>query len=133
MLEIQLIGNLGKDPEARYTPDGVLVCSFSVAATPRKDETVWVEVTAWRELGERIPFLATVQTPNGMGIVQGRLVEDGKPGRILVSHDPHDPDLPEEMRALSHGGIWVLWAYEPEQIQVVNSKPVGRKRKEKIQ
>ncbi|MEJ5201399.1 MAG: hypothetical protein WHV66_04115 [Anaerolineales bacterium] len=83
--------------------------------------------------GERIPFLATVQTPNGMGIVQGRLVEDGKPGRILVSHDPHDPDLPEEMRALSHGGIWVLWAYEPEQIQVVNSKPVGRKRKEKIQ
>ncbi len=123
MLEIQLIGNLGKDPEGRYTADGVFVCTFSVAATPRKDETVWVEVSAWRELGERChQYLA-----------KGRLVEDGKPGRILVSHDPHDPDLPEEMRALSHGGIWVLWAYEPEQIQVVNSKPVGRKRKEKIQ
>uniref|UniRef100_UPI002ADE40AF single-stranded DNA-binding protein n=1 Tax=Bellilinea sp. TaxID=2838785 RepID=UPI002ADE40AF len=53
MLELQLIGNLGKDPEARYTPDGVLVCSFPVAVTTRKDETVWVEVTAWRELGER--------------------------------------------------------------------------------
>ncbi|MEW6287781.1 MAG: single-stranded DNA-binding protein [Chloroflexota bacterium] len=53
MLEMQFIGNLGKDPEARYTPDGVLVVNFSVAVTPRKDETVWVEVTAWRELGER--------------------------------------------------------------------------------
>lgn len=53
MLELQLIGNLGKDPEARYTPDGVLVCNFPVAVTTRKDETVWVDVTAWRELGER--------------------------------------------------------------------------------
>lgn len=53
MLEIQLIGNLGKDPEARYTQDGVLVCNFPVAVSTRKDETVWVEVTAWRELGER--------------------------------------------------------------------------------
>lgn len=53
MLEIQLIGHLGKDPEARYTPDGVLVVNFPVAVNGRKDETVWVEVSAWRELGER--------------------------------------------------------------------------------
>ena len=53
MLEIQLIGNLGKDPEARYTSEGVLVVNFPVAVSTRKDETVWVEVSAWRELGER--------------------------------------------------------------------------------
>ena len=53
MLEIQLIGNLGKDPEARYTNEGVLVVNFPVAVSTRKDETVWVEVSAWRELGER--------------------------------------------------------------------------------
>ncbi|MEJ5201946.1 MAG: single-stranded DNA-binding protein [Anaerolineales bacterium] len=56
MLELTIIGNLGEDPEARYTPDGVLVCNFDVAATRKlngKDETVWVEVAAWRELGER--------------------------------------------------------------------------------
>lgn len=53
MFELTIIGNLGKDPEARYTPDGVLACNFPVAVTTRKDETVWVEVTAWRELGER--------------------------------------------------------------------------------
>lgn len=53
MLEIQLIGNLGKDPEGRYTQEGVFVCTFSVAVSTRKDETVWVDVSAWRELGER--------------------------------------------------------------------------------
>ncbi len=53
MLEMQLIGHLGKDPEARYTESGTLVCSFPVAVNVRKDETVWIEVTAWRELGER--------------------------------------------------------------------------------
>ncbi len=59
MLEMQFIGNLGKDPEGRYTQDGVFVCTFPVAVTTRKDETVWVEVSAWRELGERChQFLA---------------------------------------------------------------------------
>lgn len=53
MLDIQLIGNLGKDPEARYTNDGVLVVNFPVGVSTRKNETIWVEVTAWRELGER--------------------------------------------------------------------------------
>jgi len=53
MLEVQLIGHLGKEPEARYTPEGVVVVNFLVAVNVRKDETVWVEVTAWRELGER--------------------------------------------------------------------------------
>ena len=59
MLELQLIGNLGKDPEGRYTQEGVFVCTFPVAVSTRKDETVWVEVSAWRELGERChQFLA---------------------------------------------------------------------------
>lgn len=56
MLEIQLIGNLGKDPEARYTESGTLVCNFNVAASvPKaggKEETTWVEVTAWDKLAE---------------------------------------------------------------------------------
>lgn len=84
---------------------------------------------------EDISFLATVRTPNGIGLVQGRLIEkDGKAGRILVSHDPHDPILPEEMRSLSYGGIWVLWAYDPEQIEVINAGQtnfISKKRKEK--
>ena len=60
----------------------------------------------------------TVLTPNGVGIVQGRLVENGEPGRILVSHDPGLPTLPEDIRAQSQGGPWVLHAYEPDQVQL---------------
>lgn len=56
-----IIGNVGKDPEMRYLPSGVPVCSFSVAVTrkwtdrqsnERKEETTWYRVSAWRQLGE---------------------------------------------------------------------------------
>ena len=39
-----IIGNLGRDPEMRYTPDGKAVTTFSVAASRRygeKEETAW--------------------------------------------------------------------------------------------
>ena len=58
--KITIIGNLGRDPELRYTPDGTPVASFSVA-TNRKwnnsdgsqgEETVWFRVTAWRRMAE---------------------------------------------------------------------------------
>ena len=60
MLEVQLIGNLGQDPEARYTAEGTLVVSFPVAATRRwtdrdgqkHEETTWVDVTTWGGLAE---------------------------------------------------------------------------------
>ena len=50
MLEIQAIGNLGQDPEMRYTPDGDPVTSFSVACDTGKDKTTWVKVSCWRQL-----------------------------------------------------------------------------------
>ncbi|NLE75458.1 MAG: single-stranded DNA-binding protein [Chloroflexi bacterium] len=57
---VTIIGNLGSDPQMRYTPNGVPVTSFSVA-TNRKwtnpdgsagEETVWWRVSAWRKLAE---------------------------------------------------------------------------------
>jgi single-strand DNA-binding protein len=36
----QIIGNVGRDPEIRYTPDGVAVCDFSVAVTEHWEEYV---------------------------------------------------------------------------------------------
>ena len=58
--KVLLIGNLGKDPELKYTPKGTAVCKFSLAANePYKDDngnwverTEWVNVTAWRKLAE---------------------------------------------------------------------------------
>jgi single-strand DNA-binding protein len=57
---VQLIGNLGKDPETRYTPKGSTVCSFTVAVNRRwrgadgeaKEATDWFNVEAWGKLGE---------------------------------------------------------------------------------
>jgi single-strand DNA-binding protein len=47
-----IIGNLGRDPEMRYTVDGKPVTSFSVAVSDRKEETMWVRVSAWNKLAE---------------------------------------------------------------------------------
>ena len=58
--KIIIMGNLGGDPEMRYTPQGKPVTNFSVA-TSRKwtnadgtpgEETVWFRVSAWGKLGE---------------------------------------------------------------------------------
>jgi len=59
--KIMIIGNLGSDPEMRFTPNGNPVTSFSVATnrtytTPdgeRKKETEWFNVVAWNKLAEQ--------------------------------------------------------------------------------
>ena len=58
--QITLIGNLGNEPELRYTPSGVPVVSFNLAVNKswtdaeggKQDKTVWFRVTAWRKLAE---------------------------------------------------------------------------------
>jgi single-strand DNA-binding protein len=58
---VQLIGNLGKDPETRYTPSGKKVTHFSLAVNRRwkgedgefKEATDWVNIEAWGRVGER--------------------------------------------------------------------------------
>lgn len=58
--KVILIGNLGADPEVRYTQDGTAAASFTVATTERwkgkdgqmQEQTEWHRVTAWRRLAE---------------------------------------------------------------------------------
>jgi len=56
--KVILVGNLGKDPELRYTPSGAAVATFSLATTnPFKDkegnkQTEWHNIVAWRQLAE---------------------------------------------------------------------------------
>jgi single-strand DNA-binding protein len=77
---VTITGNLGADPEIRYTPAGRACASFSIAATPRyrdtgtgewaDGETWWVRCTAWRDLGEN----AAECLRRGMAVVAtGRL------------------------------------------------------------
>jgi len=55
-----LIGNLGADPEIRYTADGTAVATFRIATSRRwtnkngekVDQTEWHRIVAWRRLGE---------------------------------------------------------------------------------
>ncbi len=60
MNKIFIIGNLTRDPELRTTPNGVSVCSFTVAVNRRRyggaeagqPEADFFRVSAWRQLGE---------------------------------------------------------------------------------
>lgn len=58
--KVILVGNLGKDPELRYTASGVPVATFSLATSERykdksgdmQDKTEWHNIVAWRQLAE---------------------------------------------------------------------------------
>ena len=90
---IIIVGNLGKDPEMRYTPSGQPVTSFSVAsgrsytntAGEKVEETVWFRVTAWGKLAETCnQYLRKGR----MVLVEGRLVPDKNGGpRVFTRQD----------------------------------------------
>jgi single-strand DNA-binding protein len=58
--KVMLIGNLGKDPELRYTPSGVAVATFTIATNESwkdqdgnlQERTEWHTIVAWRKLAE---------------------------------------------------------------------------------
>ncbi|RMF78260.1 MAG: single-stranded DNA-binding protein [Nitrospirae bacterium] len=57
---VQLIGNMGQDPEVRYTNSGKAVCNFSIATTHtwknadgvQQEQTEWHKIVAWGRLAE---------------------------------------------------------------------------------
>lgn len=90
-----IVGNVGKDPEARYLPSGVPVTSFSVAVSrkwtdkntnERKEKTVWYRVTCWRQLAETASNYVTKGAPiMVVGSVEARAWKDnaGEPQASL--------------------------------------------------
>jgi len=59
--KVILLGNLGRDPEVRYTPSGAAVANFTIATSEewkdkdsgeKQERTEWHRVVAWRRLGE---------------------------------------------------------------------------------
>ena len=70
---VVLAGNLTRDPELRFTSNGVPVCSFSIAVNRvrSKEEAVdFFNVSAWRELGE---IVANYKKKGDSILVEGRL------------------------------------------------------------
>ncbi len=91
---IILAGNLGRDPEMRYTPTGQAVTSFSVATNRQwtnnngetVKETVWFRVSAWGKLAETCnQFLKK----GSKVLVEGRLTADPNSGgpRVWTGQD----------------------------------------------
>lgn len=76
--KIILVGNLGRDPELRYTPQGVAVCSFTMATNEkRRDKSgemqsiaTWFKVTLWRQQAENAAKYLTKGSPV---YIEGRL------------------------------------------------------------
>ncbi|HLM03435.1 MAG TPA: single-stranded DNA-binding protein [Pyrinomonadaceae bacterium] len=106
--KITIVGNLGRDPELRYTPQGNAVCNFSVATNEKRrdrngemqDITTWFRITLWGKQAENASKYLTKGSPV---YVEGRLkVEewtdrDGK-GRYTLEVNATD------MQFISGGG-----------------------------
>lgn len=75
--KITIVGNVGKDPELRYTAQGTAVCSFTIATNEKIkrdgqqiDLTTWFRVTAWQRMAET----ASTYLQKGRQVyVEGRL------------------------------------------------------------
>jgi single-strand DNA-binding protein len=76
--KIIIVGNLGRDPELRYTPQGIAVCNISLATNEKKrdksgemqDVTTWFRVTLWRNQAENAAKYLTKGSPV---YIEGRL------------------------------------------------------------
>lgn len=83
LAKITIIGNLGRDPETRYTPNGRMNIQFTVATNRRftdssgqqQERTAWYRVTAWGNLAETLDKLAQsgALTKGKQVYVEGRL------------------------------------------------------------
>ena len=92
--KVIIVGNLGRDPELRYTPDGTAVTSFIVANNrtwtyqdgSRGEETVWFRVSIWQSQAEAA---AQYLSKGSQVMIEGRLQPDRTTGgpRVWLGHD----------------------------------------------
>ena len=91
---LTIVGNVGKDPEMRYTPTGQAVTSFSVATNrqytgsngEQVKETIWFRVSTWGKLAETCNQYVK---KGSKGLVEGRITADKNTGgpRIWTKQD----------------------------------------------
>ncbi len=89
-----IVGNVGRDPEMRYTPSGQAVTSFSVATNRQYTnnngelvkETIWFRISAW---GKQAEICNQYLRKGSKVLVEGRLTADQATGgpRIWTGQD----------------------------------------------
>jgi len=96
-----IVGNLGQDPELRYTPQGTPVCNFSVATNERwrdsggetQERTTWFRVAVW---GKRAEVVNQYLKKGSQVYIEGRLsVREytGRDGVVRTSLDVNASDI----------------------------------------
>src|SRR3972149_5148080 len=91
---IIIVGNLGKDPEMRFTPSGQAVTSFNVATSrqytdgkgQKVKETIWFRVSVW---GNQAETCNEYLRKGSKVLVEGRLTADAATGgpRVFTRQD----------------------------------------------
>ena len=90
--KITIVGNLGRDPEMRYTPSGKAVTNFSVA-TNRKwtnadgtpgEETTWFRVSAWGRMAE---VCNEYLSKGRLVMVEGTMISENGSPRVWTGND----------------------------------------------
>jgi single-strand DNA-binding protein len=127
--KVILVGNVGKDPEIKYTPNGVPVAKFSLATNERfkdksgewRDRTEWHNVLAWQRLAEIVgEFVQKGSKLYIEGKLQSSSWEDRNSGEkryrteivardVVLLGSPErssdaDRDIPEGERESVHAG-----------------------------
>lgn len=127
--KVILVGNLGQDPEMRYTPSGVAVCKFSLA-TSRKyttkdgnvvENTDWHRIVIWRKLAE---ICGQYLIKGKQVLIEGR-IEYGSYEKDGVKHYTTEI-VAENMQMLGtkgDGGNRPSPGYEPEPQESGSSFP----------
>ena len=92
--KVILIGNLGKDPELRYTQSGTAVCNFSVATSEKfkdkqgdqHEKTEWHNIVVWGQLADICgKFLVKGKTVMIEGKIQNRSYDDKDGNKKYIS------------------------------------------------
>ncbi|MBN1994333.1 MAG: single-stranded DNA-binding protein [Anaerolineae bacterium] len=103
--KLTIVGNLGGDPELRYTPSGQAVCNYSVATNRKwtggdgqqQEETIWFRVSSW---GKRAEVDNQYLQKGSRVLVEGRLRPDPATGGPRIWTDQNgSPRASYEMTA----------------------------------
>ncbi len=101
---IIIVGNLGRDPEMRYTPSGQAVTNFNVASSrqytssdgSQVKETIWFRISAW---GKQAETCNQYLHKGSKVLVEGRLVADPKTGGPKIWTGQNGPGASFEISA----------------------------------
>ncbi len=101
---IIIVGNLGRDPEMRYTPSGQAVTSFSVATSrsytssngQKVEETIWFRISAW---GKQAETCNQYLRKGSKVLIEGRLTADANGGPRIWTRQDGTPGASFEVSA----------------------------------